>query len=77
MPTHDANIRVLSQAVQAWYRYYDVEPDETASHALCLAAIEFYNDGYRTLDDLSTVLIGTYVGKWSTRVNAPTSISVH
>ena len=77
MPTHDKDFRMLSEAVQAWYRYYEVDPEDRASHTLCTAAIDFFNEGYRSLDDLSTMLIGTYVGRWSTRVNAPTSAALH
>jgi len=77
MPTHDEHFRMMSEAVQAWYRYYEVDPDDQASQTLCAAAIALFNDGHRSLDDLSTMLIGTYVGRWSTRVNAPTSAAVH
>jgi hypothetical protein len=69
--------RLMSEAVQAWYRFYEVSPDDRASHVLCNAAIDLYNDGYRTVDDIATVLIGTYVGIWSTKINAATSTSVH
>lgn len=69
--------RLMSEAVQAWYRFYEVSPDDRASQVLCNAAIDLYNDGYRTVDDIATVLIGTYVGIWSTKINAATSTSVH
>ncbi|WP_413708553.1 hypothetical protein [Rhizobium sp. Rhizsp82] len=77
MPTLDEHFRMLSEAVQAWYRYYEVEPDDQASHTLSAAAIGFFQEGHRSLDDVTTMLIGTYVGRWATRVNAPTSNSVH
>jgi hypothetical protein len=76
-PPRDKDFRMLSEAVQAWYRYYEVAPDEQASHTLCSAAIDLFNEGYRTCDGIATMLIGTYVGRWSTRVNAPTSQSIH
>jgi hypothetical protein len=41
------------------------------------AALNLYRDGYRTIDDIATVLIGTYVGLSATRINAPTSEAVH
>lgn len=44
---------------------------------LYTAAIDFYNEGYCTADDLATILIGTYVGIYSTRVNAPASQTTH
>jgi hypothetical protein len=44
---------------------------------LCDAAIDLYDDGCRSLEEMATVLIGTYIGLAATRVNAPTSSSVH
>nr|WP_246724462.1 MULTISPECIES: hypothetical protein [Rhizobium] len=44
---------------------------------LCDAAIDLYDDGCRSLEEMATVLIGTYVGLAATRVNAPSSNSVH
>lgn len=73
----ERDIRTISDAVQTWYRYYEVSPDEKVSKTLCTAAIRFFNDGYQSSDDISTLLIGTYVGRWATRVNAPTSDSSH
>ena len=61
MPTLDEHFRMLSEAVQAWYRYYEVEPDDQASHTLSAAAIGFFQEGHRSLDDVTTMLIGTYV----------------
>jgi hypothetical protein len=76
-PHLDEDFRMLSEAVHAWYEYYEIEPDEQASARLCEAALDLFNDGYRTVDTLTTMLIGTYVGRWATRVNAPTSSRVH
>ena len=73
----DSEYRLTSEAVQTWYRFYEVSPDDRASHVLCTAAIDLYQHGYRTADDIATMLIGTYVGIWSTKVNASTSASVH
>ncbi|ACS60070.1 conserved hypothetical protein (plasmid) [Rhizobium leguminosarum bv. trifolii WSM1325] len=41
------------------------------------AAIELYNKDCRSVEEMATVLIGTYVGLAATRVNAPSSSSVH
>lgn len=68
---------LMSKAVREWYRYYEVEWDDQASSFLCDAAIELYNGGCRSLEEMATVLIGTYVGLAATRVNAPSSSSVH
>jgi hypothetical protein len=73
----DKDFRMLSEAVQQWYRHYEVRPDERASNALCSKALDLYNEGYRTADDIATMLIGTFFGLWSTRANAATSVSVH
>jgi len=77
MPTQDKDFRKLSQAAQAWYRYYEVAPDDQASNTLGATAIQLFNDGHRTLDEITTMLIGTYVGRWATRVNASTSNALH
>jgi hypothetical protein len=67
----------MSEAVQAWYRFYKIDPKEGLSDVLCRAAIDFYRDGHHTADDIATALIGAYVGVNATRVNAPSSTSVH
>lgn len=64
-------------ASRAWFLYYEECPDERASNVLSSAAIEFYNDGYRNAEDIAAMLIGTCVGLFSTRVNAPTSLAIH
>ncbi|MGM5056121.1 hypothetical protein ACD589_15740 [Rhizobium sp. 814_E9_N1_1] len=68
---------LMSKAVREWYRYYEVEWDDQASSFLCDAAIELYNEGCRSVEEMATVLIGTYVGLAATRVNAPSSSSLH
>jgi hypothetical protein len=71
------DFRAMSEAVQNWYRFYEVPPDEQSSQVLCTAAIELYNQGYRSAGDIATALIGTYIGIWSTKVNAPASSAIH
>ena len=73
----DPAFRMMSEAVQQWYRFYLASPDEKATETLCSAAIDLYNEGYRSADGIATVLIGTYVGIWSTRVNAQSSEAMH
>ncbi|TBF31529.1 hypothetical protein [Rhizobium ruizarguesonis] len=68
---------LMSKAVREWYRHYEVEWDDQASSFLCDAAIELYNEGCRSVEEMATVLIGTYVGLAAARVNAPSSSSVH
>jgi hypothetical protein len=75
--TLSADAGVVSEAIKQWFAYYEVPLNEPMSHALCSAAIRYYAQGHRNADALATLLIGTFVGVWSTRVNAPTSESVH
>jgi hypothetical protein len=56
------DFRAMSEAVENWYRFYEVPPNEHSSEALCNAAISLCNEGYRTIDDIATALIGTYIG---------------
>lgn len=74
---NDPDFKMMSEAVQAWYRFYEVDPKHGLSEVLCQAAIDLYHDGHRTSDDIATALIGTYVGIQAMRVNAPTSAAVH
>ncbi|MBB4291517.1 hypothetical protein GGE16_003576 [Rhizobium leguminosarum] len=69
--------RIMSQAVREWYRYYGVEWDDQASSFLCDAAIGLYEQGCRSVEEMATTLIGTYVGLPATRINAPSSDTVH
>ncbi|PZM14839.1 hypothetical protein CPY51_09015 [Rhizobium tubonense] len=69
--------RIISQAVQAWYRFYGDDWDDEASSFLCSAAIKLYNGGCRSTEDLATTLIGTYVGLAATRVYARSSVTLH
>lgn len=73
----DPDFKTMSEAVQAWYRFYQIDPKNGLSDLLCRAAIDLYRDGYHSSDDIATALIGSYVGIHATRVNAPTSASVH
>jgi hypothetical protein len=73
----EPDFRAMAEAVQAWHRHYGIIPNEQSTSVLCLAAIELYNEGYRSLDEIAAMLISTYVGKEATRVNAPTSAAVH
>jgi hypothetical protein len=70
-------VKVLASAVDQWFRYYDVDQDDHVWNVLWKAAFDLYKDGYRSEDDLATLLIGTFVGLASTKVNAPSSATVH
>lgn len=77
MTKHCASVSLISEAVQSWYSFYEVDPDDRASDVLRKAALELFAEGHCTSEDIATHLIGSYVGKWATRVNAPSSSSVH
>lgn len=68
---------IISKAVSQWYRYYNAAWDDHASSFLCDAAIALYDKGCRSVDEMATLLIETYVGLAATRVNAPSSTSMH
>lgn len=72
-----SDCRMLAEAVLQWYSFYDVPPDDQASSTLVGAALEFFHDGYHTTEDIAVMLIGTYIGIWSTKINAPTSAAIH
>jgi hypothetical protein len=71
------DIAVVSEAMTAWFRFYELDPCERSLTALARAAGQLYLGGCRSADDLATSLIGTYIGRWSLMANAPTSSSVH
>jgi hypothetical protein len=67
----ESDFRAMSEAVQNWYRFYEVQPNDLHR------SDQPYNEGYRTVDYIAAGLIVTYAGIWSTKVNAPTSSSIH
>lgn len=73
----DPEAAVLAEAVQQWFEFYDVERTLHIDKLLCEAAMRIYQGGYHSVDEIATVLIATYVGILATKVNAPSSASVH
>lgn len=73
----DPNAAMLAEAVQRWFDFYDVDRTLSVDKILCEAAIRIYRCGYHSVDEIATVLIATYVGILATKVNAPSSASVH
>lgn len=71
------SFRTAFAAVQAWYRFYQEKPELNASSILCRAAIQLHGDGHRSIEDIATILVRTYVGMVATRVNSVTSSSIH
>ncbi|MBB3318223.1 MULTISPECIES: hypothetical protein [unclassified Rhizobium] len=76
MTRRDGQSALISKAVKQWYSFYEIQPDEASSETLCKAAIGLLEQGFDS-EDIATLLIGKYVGKWATRINAPSSNTVH
>ncbi|WP_312862106.1 hypothetical protein [Rhizobium sp. P32RR-XVIII] len=51
--------------------------NDTRTQVLCSAAIDLYNDGHRTIEEIASRLIDTYNGPDTTRINAATSMAIH
>ncbi|EPE96256.1 hypothetical protein RGCCGE502_21265 [Rhizobium grahamii CCGE 502] len=73
----EADLAVLSLSVQLWYRHFKAEPDEKTSEVICSAAIDLFNQGHRTQEELTRILIARFPGVFGSIANAPTSIAVH
>ncbi|MBY5572198.1 hypothetical protein HFO55_34435 [Rhizobium leguminosarum] len=71
------DVNVLSDAVQTWYRHNHAAPTEQSMQLLCSAAVDLYNEGHRTREELVTLLIVKFDNLHSLAVNAPTSTSHH
>ncbi|WP_312883791.1 hypothetical protein [Rhizobium leguminosarum] len=41
------DLRAMSEAVEAWYRFYEAPQNEQSSRVLCSAAVDLYKDGIR------------------------------
>ncbi len=68
---------MLAEAVQRWFDFHEVKRTERVDKIVCEAAIRIYKQGYRSVDDVATVLIATYFGPLAIEVNALSSSSVH
>ncbi|MFP3547319.1 hypothetical protein SB748_28315 [Rhizobium sp. SIMBA_035] len=77
MESDEDLVKVLGSAVDQWFRYYEVENVHHVRNVLCNTALDLYKDGYRSEGDLATLLIGTFVGIASTKINAPSSLTIH
>ncbi|MEH7840132.1 hypothetical protein V7796_31880 [Rhizobium laguerreae] len=71
------DVNVLSDAVRTWYRYNHAAPTEQSMQLLCSAAVDLYNQGHRTREELVTLLIVKFDSLHSLQVNAPSSTSHH
>ncbi|MBB5261773.1 hypothetical protein [Rhizobium leguminosarum] len=71
------DVNVLSEAVRTWYRHNHATPTEQSTQLLCSAAVDLYNQGHRTREELVTLLIMKFASPDSLKVNAPSSTSHH
>ncbi|MEI1247077.1 hypothetical protein [Rhizobium aouanii] len=71
------DVNVLSDAVRTWYRHNHATPTEQSTQLLCSAAVDLYNQGHRTREELITLLIMKFDSLHSLDVNALTSTSHH
>ncbi|MBY3037245.1 hypothetical protein [Rhizobium laguerreae] len=71
------NVNVLSDAVRTWCRHNHATPTEQSMQLLCSAAVDLYNQGHRTREELVTLLITRFDSPDSLKVNAPSSTSHH
>ncbi|NKQ87432.1 hypothetical protein [Rhizobium ruizarguesonis] len=71
------DVSVLSEAVRTWYRHNHATPTEQSTQLLCSAAVDLYNQGHRTREELVTLLIIKFDSPDSLEVKAPSSTSHH
>ncbi|WP_017957105.1 hypothetical protein [Rhizobium leguminosarum] len=69
------DMNVLSEAVGIWYRHNHATPTDQSTQLLCSAAVDLYNQGHRTREELVTLLITRFDSPDSLQVNAPSSTS--
>ncbi|EPE96824.1 hypothetical protein [Rhizobium grahamii] len=74
-PILNAELALLSHSVQTWYKHFEAAPDLRASETLCSAAIDLFNQGHRTEEELTAILIERYPGLAAILVTS--SIAIH
>jgi hypothetical protein len=71
------DVDVLSDAIRICSRHNRTTPAEQSMQLLCSAAVDLYNEGHRTRQELVTLLIMKFDSLHALQVNAPTSTSHH
>ena len=56
----ETELAVLSLSVQSWYRHYKAKPDDKRSEMICSAALDLFNRGHRTQEELTGMLIARF-----------------
>ncbi|PKA45132.1 hypothetical protein CWR43_04890 [Rhizobium sullae] len=72
----ESDLRLMSGAVQAWYRHFGLAPDTRCSVVLCSSVIDLFKQGHGSADDLAALLIALYDGPKSVE-RPPTSTKAH
>ncbi|ARO29007.1 hypothetical protein NXC14_CH01012 [Rhizobium sp. NXC14] len=72
-----ADVNVISDAVRTWFLHNHAAPTEQAMQLLCSAAVDLFNEGHKTREELVTLLIMKFDNSHSLQVNVPTSTSHH
>ncbi|MBX4908393.1 MULTISPECIES: hypothetical protein [Rhizobium] len=71
------DVNVISDAVRTWFRHNHAAPTEQSMQLLCSSAVDLFNEGHKTREELVTLLIMKFDSSHSLQVNAPTSTSHH
>lgn len=57
-----SDFMMLSQSVQSWYGFYNLEPTQQTSEVICSAAITLFNRGHQCHEDVTRILIARFPG---------------
>ncbi|MEH7909887.1 hypothetical protein V7798_21515 [Rhizobium laguerreae] len=71
------DVNMLSDAVQIWHRHNHATPTERSTQMLCSAAVDLFNQGHKTREELITLLIMKFDSPDSLKGNAQSSASHH
>ncbi|AJD45895.1 hypothetical protein RGR602_PC01871 (plasmid) [Rhizobium gallicum bv. gallicum R602sp] len=58
----ESDLRLMSGAVQAWYRHFGLAPEPRYSAMLCSSVIDRFNQGHSSVEDLTAHLIALFDG---------------
>jgi hypothetical protein len=67
----------VTVAINGWYRHFGLSASEHDTSILCSAALELFNHGRMTADDLSAGLLELFPVAELLKQNAPSSKSTH
>jgi hypothetical protein len=76
-PMYPQDFKVLSMAVQSWYRHFEVKACHYNTERLCIAAIALFNDGRTGVEEIASGLIEMFPAPYLLKIDARTSMAVH